>query len=164
MGSGAGALLPIFVCGDLCRAFHDMRPMYGGAMAEEEEEDSGSTRGNEAAEKGLNPEKGSTGGAILLRDMAVKTLQEHLTEIVECVVVNIKAKHMPSANLLFYLATRLKAEEVIPEEEYQSLAEVLWEFRDDLADEIQEAQVIEGKAEWSPSDGTKQERGFESRE
>jgi len=129
-----------------------------------EEEDSGSMRGNEAAEERSDPEKGSTGGATLLRDMAVKTLQEHLTEIVECIAVNIKAKHLPSANLLFYLATRLKAEEEIPEEEYRSLAEVLWEFRDDLVDEVLEAKVIDGKAEWVAPDGAKQERGFESRE
>jgi hypothetical protein len=134
-----------------------MRSTYGGAMAEEEE-DSGSGRDDEAAEEGLDPEIGSTDGAALLQKIAVKTLHKHLTEIVECILVNIKAKHLPSAKLLFDLARRLKAEEKIPEEEYLSLAEVLWAFRDDLEDEAQKAKEVDGKAEWVTSAGVEEEQ------
>jgi len=120
----------------------------------EEEDGSGSGRSDKAAEQGLDPEMGPSrapkkalrNGTALLLEMADEAVVEQLQEIVDCVVVNIKAGHLPSAKLLLELVARLKLEEDIPEEDYRSLAEVLWK---DL-----EARTVPGKFEVVATDAT----------
>ena len=96
-----------------------------GGMADEVVEEVGA-EGGERAAGGSNPEKGSTGAASSLQKLAEKTLEEHLADVMKCVVGNIKDKHLPSAKLLIDLAARLKADEDVPETAYTSLAQVLW--------------------------------------
>ena len=154
MGSGAQALLPICFCGDLCRAFRDLRSIHGGAM-NEEEEDSGSGRSDEAAEKeGLDPEIGPTQGpvtgTVLLRDVAVEALCEHLKEVAGCIIAGVETGHLPDGNLLFDMATRWKLQEDVPEGDYLSLAEVLWKEFEELRMATVGAEVVavdEGPAE-----------------
>jgi hypothetical protein len=94
---------------------------WDGAMAEEEHAQSDGSGG-----QGLDPENGPTGAVVLLQKKAEKTVEEHLTTIVDCILDNIRAKHLPSAKLLIDLAARLETGKDVAEEEYVSLAEVLW--------------------------------------
>jgi len=94
-------------------------------MAEEEEQ-SKVVRSGRIAGQRLDPEKGPTGAAVRLQEMAEKALEENLLEVVECILDNIRVKHLPSAKLLMELARRLDSRKVVLEVEYQSLAEVLW--------------------------------------
>jgi hypothetical protein len=97
----------------------------GGAMADKDVED-GCTRSDKGGGSGKrrhNPEKGC--GPVQLQRKAEKTVAEYFADIFDCIVVNIKAKHLPSAKLLMDLAARLQAGSYVPEQEYMSLAAVL---------------------------------------
>ena len=105
-------------------------------MAEEEE---GSRRSDGRAQRGSDPENGST-GAVLLQETAEKALEDYLGQIVNCILDNIRDKHLPSAKLLFELAARLRVEKEVPEAEYLSFAEGLWKAF--LEEERVEEQAI----------------------
>jgi type III secretion system FlhB-like substrate exporter len=97
----------------------------GGAMADKDVKN-GCTRSDERGGSGKrrhNPEKGC--GPVQLQRKAEKTVAEYFAEIFECIMANIKAKHLPSAKLLIDLAARLEAGSYVPEQEYMSLAAVL---------------------------------------
>jgi hypothetical protein len=98
----------------------------GGAMAEEEVEESGSERSGEAATGGLDPEKGPTSVQAMLLEMADKSVTEVLLDIVKYVAVNVKLnKHVPSMKLLLDLATKAEAGKEVKPEDVESLAEKL---------------------------------------
>jgi hypothetical protein len=92
-------------------------------MAEEDVE-SGCARRDGSGEWETGPENGR--GPLLLQEMADKALEENLSVVIECILVNIRAKHLPSLKTLFDLAARVRLYGRVPEEEYRSLAEVLW--------------------------------------
>jgi hypothetical protein len=92
----------------------------------EEEEASGSGWSGEGVGQRSNPENGLTGAAVALQEKAAKVLEENLGKVVDCILDNILAKHLPSAKLLMELAGRVKGPNGVPEEEYMSLAAVLW--------------------------------------
>jgi len=98
----------------------------GGAMAEEEETCK-KLAGNRDAEARVEQENGRfVGAAAKLQEKAERALEDHLFEIVDCILVNVRSQHLPSVTMLMELAKRVKANENVPEEMYQSLADVLW--------------------------------------
>lgn len=98
----------------------------GGAMAEEDET-SEKLEGDRDAEARVDPENGGFGkAATKLQDKAGELLEEHLLEIVDCILANVRKKHLPSVTMLLDLSNRVRANEDVPEETYQSLADVLW--------------------------------------
>jgi hypothetical protein len=82
-----------------------------------------SSEGDGSGERRPNPEKGW--GPVQLQRKAEKTVAEYFADIFDCIVVNIKAKHLPSAKFLVDLAARLEKGLYVPEQEYMSLAAVL---------------------------------------
>jgi len=101
-----------------------------GNDGEEQEEAGGS--GQSAADydlgagEVLDPENGPTELASKLQKMAAEALAKHLTEVVDCVVTNVKKHHLPSAKMLLDLAGRVQSEDGVSEAEYRSFAEELW--------------------------------------
>jgi hypothetical protein len=122
-----------------------------------EQDDSGSERSDEPAGEGLDPEIGPSAspvqmkdrisGAVLLRDLDVEAVHEQLMEVSNGILVNQKPGPLASTKLIFGLATRLKSDEEVSEEEYRSLAEVLWkdfEERETLEANVGEAGIEPG--------------------
>jgi hypothetical protein len=114
-------------------------------MREEKKEDSGSTcaaleRGRSAGQQ-TDPEKGPTGAVAMFREVAKGALFEHIKAIVDCILVNIKKHHLPSAKLLVDLVTLLEAAGLdLPAEAYMGFAEALWRE----LEEAEKSLVVEG--------------------
>ncbi len=96
---------------------------WGGAMTDADE-DEGDVRSDGIVRVRLNPGRGC--GEERLQEAPETALQNYLREVVECVIDNVKVKHLPSAALLFNLAMRLSRNEAVPEEAYLSFAAELW--------------------------------------
>ena len=98
-------------------------------MDEEKEEDHGgkppadATADGEAEER-QDPEIDLAGAAVLLQREAAKALAKYLKEVVDCIITNIKAKHLPSAKLLFELAGEF-GKGAVPLEKVESFARTL---------------------------------------
>ena len=143
-----GRRLPfVFFAGKECRAIRELgvetRPARGGAMATQGTEagrNQGTTEGDGDDGQQLNPEKGLVGASALLRETAKTALRENFLSIVECIVTNIRNKHLPSVKLLFELAGYLEAGVEVPAEAYESFAAVLWK----------EFQTLEGQEKAVP--------------
>jgi hypothetical protein len=95
------------------------------------QEVSGSARsdGTDAGRR-LNPENGSGSVVVLLQEKADKALGDHLLEVVECLVSNVKEKHLPSLKLLFDIAERIGLGQELSEAAVKS-------FTDSLRDSLQ---------------------------
>jgi hypothetical protein len=80
-----------------------------------------------SSERGPDPEIGWVDAPLLLQRLAEKSLEENLTDVINCILVNIRAGHLPSVKLLVDLvATQVKSGVEVSAEAYESLAEVLW--------------------------------------
>ena len=94
-------------------------------------EESGSAQGTTEGDGGggqrLNPETGSTGALVLLKETAKKAVIEHLADIIACIVVNIQNKHLPSLKLLLELATLIDSGVDVSQAQFDSFAKVLIE-------------------------------------
>ena len=91
-------------------------------MAEEEE-----ARSDRSSGQRLDPENDLAEAVVLLREMTENAFKKHVADILQCIVDNICAKHLPSAKLLIDLMKLLKVEIAndAPEKEFPSLAEML---------------------------------------
>ena len=83
----------------------------------------------------LGEESGWGGAADALRDKADKAMEEHLLDVAKCILDNVRDMHLPSVNLLFEIAARVKTTNDVPEEQYLSLAQVLWKARQEQDEE-----------------------------
>ena len=110
----------------------------GGAMSEDEEEESGSERIDGARGVVLDPEKGPTGAFALLCKAASKSLTENMLDLVPCLVENAKQKHLPSLKMLVDLSSKVQMGQEVKPEDVESLAERLLK---DLA-ELDELTVL----------------------
>jgi hypothetical protein len=107
----------------------------GGAMSDSDEVvgaevNSDLERVNAGVMRGevLGPKKSRVrkpSGAAVVQKMALGTVEEEMRGILDCVVVNIKAGHLPSAKFIFELASKMKRSEEVDEAEMQSFAELL---------------------------------------
>jgi hypothetical protein len=92
----------------------------------EEEDDSGNMQRGVRAGRWTGQER-DRGTVHKLQVKANKVLEDNMLSAVDCLLVNIRdLKHLPSLKLILELAARVRAEEELPEEEYRSLAEMLW--------------------------------------
>jgi hypothetical protein len=91
-------------------------------MAEQEEARSDGSCGQQP-----DPENGPVETVVLLCETTKSVFRKHLADIFQCIVDNIRAKHLPSAKLLIDLMKLLKVEfeNDAPEQEFPSLAEML---------------------------------------
>jgi hypothetical protein len=91
-------------------------------MAEEEE-----ARGDGSSGQWLDPENGPAEAVVLLYETTKSVFSKYLVDIFQCVVDNIRAKHLPSAGFLIDLMKLLKIEfeNHAPEQKFPSLADVL---------------------------------------
>jgi type III secretion system FlhB-like substrate exporter len=103
-------------------------------MAEVEEY---SVRAESGGLTGQRPDRESgQGGAVEpLQKTADKPVEEHLKDIADCIMENIRGIHVPCASLLVAFAVKINATNEIPQEEYESLAEVLWKMHREMAEE-----------------------------
>jgi hypothetical protein len=130
-GAARGRCSLFSFAGNLCRAFRDICSTDGGAMAEAEEERASAPEvvGAKDARVGSDPENGRTRAKKRLRKEAETALGNHATEIVQCLLRNIGKDHVPSAKMLIDLADLEDGpgdEDGAAQDEYRSLAEVLW--------------------------------------
>lgn len=162
MGGGAGALLPISVFWrELSPAIRERVrepgregwscvlgvagaglagcPAMGGVMAEVKVVEGVRERSDVAGVAAVNPEIGSArrvNAPAMLKGFAVIAVQAKLDEIVTCIMTNITKGHLPSAKLLFDLASKMVNDEEIPEAEMKSIAEFLWKAAEHMGLEI----------------------------
>ena len=111
-----------------------------GAMDDGEEEN-GSTQcslmRNGSDQEWLDPENGSAGVLVQLREMVEEGLARNLLKIAEVILANVREGHLPSVKLLIELVERLKKLSEVSEEKYESLAKVLWRSLRGVADREQ---------------------------
>lgn len=93
---------------------------------------------NEQVLMGSDPENDSTGLAGWFGEMADRTLKEHFTKVLDTIVVNVEAKHLPSAKFLVDLAVWAQKYPGVKQERFVSLAQTLWE-------DLQKTTEIEGQ-------------------
>jgi hypothetical protein len=108
----------------------------GGAMAEEER-----ACGNEAGQTAED----SVDAADLLAKAAKERFQKNLPDIMDCVESNIKNNNLQAAKTLVDWADR-RVEYVLPEEQCESLAEVLWRSLPESCSEAEDAKESEAEA------------------
>ena len=99
-------------------------PMAGG-------EEDGSSTGieNGSCERLPDPKKVQE-ARIQFKNLARKTLRVYLGEVLDCLMENIRAKHLPSLKMLVEMAALLDDEEVSPEA-FESFAKLLKKMFDE---------------------------------
>jgi len=127
-GASFGRCLPFVF---LLRIGDEDFATWGGAMTGAEE-DEGDVRRVGSAGVSLDSKRRPASGADRSQEAAETALEKYLREIIECILDNVKVGHLPSATLLFNLATRLSRNEEVPEEEYLSFAEELWKSAQEM--------------------------------
>jgi hypothetical protein len=91
-------------------------------------EGEGKKPGKGGAAKGEDPKKGLTQTVISLEEIAKKSIEENVAEIVRCILVNVvELKHLGSAKFLIDFATLVRSGKDIPASEYTAFAETLKE-------------------------------------
>jgi len=95
-------------------------------MAVEDKEAKEAGRGGAA--KGADSEKGPTQTVISLEEIAKKSIEDNVAEIVRCILFNVvELKHLGSAKFLIDFATLMRSGKDIPAAEYTAFAETLKE-------------------------------------
>jgi hypothetical protein len=115
-----------------CRAFHDIGPTLGGAMAKGKAEVNGSKDAELASGastgKQADPEIDQAGAAQCLQKAAQTWLLNKVDKIIRCQAANIKKGHLSSAQALVDWALKLPADVNLAEKQAPSFAAELWEI------------------------------------